>query len=94
MSTPLQPELLTLDVKPGLAMESQSGIAQLWPRIYGALVRAPGSRTAAIVMHPASNFMGHYLLQPMAQAGITMLGLNSRYVNNDSQLIIDRKSVV
>jgi hypothetical protein len=83
-------ELLVLDVKPGLAMESQSGIAQLWPKIYGSLVRAQGSRTAAIVMHPASNFMGHYLLEPMAAEGITMLGLNSRYVNNDSQLIMER----
>ena len=91
MTSALLPaELLSLDVKPGIAMESQSGIAQLWPRIYGTLVRAPGSRTAAIVMHPASNFMGHYLLQPLAQAGITMLGLNSRYVNNDSQLIMER----
>lgn len=86
----LPKELIVLDVKPGLAMESQSGIAQLWPKIYGAMVRAADRRTAAIVMHPASNFMGHYLLEPMAAAGITMLGLNSRYVNNDSQLIMER----
>jgi len=86
----LATELLVLDVKPGLAMESQSGIAQLWPKIYGAMVRAPSNKTAAIVMHPASNFMGHYLLQPLAQAGITMVGLNSRYVNNDSQLTMER----
>ncbi|MGE0798035.1 MAG: alpha/beta hydrolase [Lautropia sp.] len=86
----LTKELVVLDVKAGVAMESQSGIAQLWPRIYGAMVRAPGSRTAAIVMHPASNFMGHYLLEPLAAAGITALGLNSRYVNNDTQLIMER----
>ncbi len=83
-------ELVVLDVKAGVAMESQSGIANLWPKIYGAMVRAPGSRTAAIVMHPASNFMGHYLLEPLAKAGITALGLNSRYVNNDTQLIMER----
>lgn len=83
-------ELIVIDVKPGVAMESQSGIAQLWPRIYGAMVRAPGTSTAAIVMHPASNFMGHYLLEPLAAAGITALGLNSRYVNNDTQLIMER----
>ena len=85
-----QKELVVIDVKPGAAMESQSGIAQLWPRIYGAMVRAPGSRTAAIVMHPASNFMGHYLIEPLAAAGITTLGLNSRYLNNDSQLQMER----
>ena len=88
--TILTKELVVLDVKPGISMDSQSGIAQLWPKIYGAMVRAKDRKTAAIVMHPASNFMGHYLLEPMAEAGITMLGLNSRYVNNDSQLIMER----
>jgi pimeloyl-ACP methyl ester carboxylesterase len=83
-------ELVVIDVKAGSAMESQSGIAMLWPKIYGALVRAPGSRIGAIVMHPASNFMGHYLLEPLARAGINTLGLNSRYLNNDSQLIMER----
>ena len=34
--------------------------------------------------------MGHYLLEPMARAGIDLLGLNSRYVANDSTLIIER----
>ena len=87
-------ELVVIDVKPGAAMESQSGIAQLWPRIYGAMLRAPGAsahrKCAAIIMHPASNFMGHYLLEPLAAAGITALGLNSRYPNNDSQLLMER----
>ena len=83
-------ELVVIDVKPGAAMESQSGIANLWPKIYGALERAPGSRVGAIVMHPASNFMGHYLLAPLAKAGIHALGLNSRFLNNDSQLLMER----
>jgi len=83
-------ELVVIDVKPGAAMESQSGIAQLWPKIYGAIERAPAAHTAAIVMHPASNFMGHYLIAPLASAGITTLGLNSRYLNNDSQLQMER----
>ena len=83
-------ELVVLDVKPGAAMESQSGINNLWPKIYGALIRAPGSRIGAIIMHPASNFMGHYLMEPLARAGIHALGLNSRYLNNDSQLIMER----
>jgi hypothetical protein len=34
--------------------------------------------------------MGHYLLEPMARAGIDLLGLNSRYVANDSTLIMER----
>lgn len=83
-------ELVVIDVKPGAAMESQSGIAQLWPKIYGAIERGPARRAAVVVMHPASNFMGHYLLEPLARAGIAALGLNSRYVNNDSQLVMER----
>lgn len=83
-------QLLSIDVKPGAAMETQSGIANLWPRIYAALMPAATRRAAVIIMHPASNFMGHYLLAPLAHAGIAALGLNSRYAGNDSQLLMER----
>ena len=42
-------ELVVLDVKPGGAMESQSGLMMKWPRIYGGLGRA-ADKTAAIVL--------------------------------------------
>lgn len=87
--TPLQ--LVAIDVRPGAALESQSGLQLLRPRIYGALAEAAGpKRIAAIVMHPTSNFMGHYLLQPLAARGIGCLGLNSRYAGNDSLLLMER----
>ena len=83
--------LAAIDVQPGAAMESQSGLAMLRPRIYGAYVAGePRARVAAIVMHPTSNFMGHYLIAPLAQRGLTCLGLNSRYVNNDTMLLMER----
>ena len=41
-------------------------------------------------MHPTSNFMGHYLLGPLAARGITCLGLNSRYAGNDTLLLMER----
>jgi len=88
--------LAVIDVKPGAAMESQSGLQMLRPRIYGAYEtapRAPGGtrrRIGAIVMHPASNFMGHYLIAPLAERGVTCLGLNSRYVGNDTVLLMER----
>jgi pimeloyl-ACP methyl ester carboxylesterase len=85
-----QRELVAIDVRPGAAMESQSGLAMLYPRIWGAIERAANQRVAMIVMHPASNFMGHYLISPLSERGITCLGLNTRYVNNDSQLIMER----
>lgn len=84
-------QLAVIDVKPGAALESQSGLQMLRPRIYGALAEAAGPRrTAAIVMHPTSNFMGHYLLAPLARRGISCMGLNSRYVGNDSLLLMER----
>lgn len=83
--------LVAIDVKPGAALESQSGLQMLRPRIWGAL-REPlaHSRVAAIVMHPTSNFMGHYLSAPLAARGVACMGLNSRYAGNDTMLLMER----
>ena len=86
----VQVNLLAVPVPAGVDGESQSGLQMANPRIYGALAHKPGNRIAAMVMHPTSNFMGHYLLHPMAEAGVDILGLNSRYVANDSTLIMER----
>jgi dienelactone hydrolase len=84
-------QLAAIDVKPGAAMESQSGLQLLRPRIYGAWAQPAGpKKVAAIVMHPTSNFMGHYLLQPLAERGVACLGLNSRYAGNDTLLLMER----
>jgi hypothetical protein len=83
-------ELVTLATKPGGPMESQSGLQQKWPRVYGALARAATKDVAAIVIHPTSNFMGHYLMPHLPKAGVTLFGLNSRYVGNDSVLLFER----
>ncbi len=85
------PRLVGLDVQGGARSDTQSGLQMLRPRIWGALQESPArGRTAAIVMHPASNFMGHYLLAPLAARGITTLGLNSRYAGNDTMLLMER----
>ena len=83
-------ELVVLDVKPGGAMESQSGLMQKWPRIYCALARAQDRKAAAIVVHPTSNFMGHYLMPHLPAAGVSLLALNTRYIGNDSMLLFER----
>jgi hypothetical protein len=83
-------ELVILDVAPGAAMESQSGLQTNFPRIYGALAGPRRGRAGAIFMHPASNLMAHYLLEPLGRRGIGALGLNSRYAGNDSVLIMER----
>jgi pimeloyl-ACP methyl ester carboxylesterase len=83
--------LSAIDVKPGAALESQSGLQMLRPRIWGAWREsAARGRVAAIVMHPASNFMGHYLITPLAARGVACMGLNSRYAGNDTLLLMER----
>jgi pimeloyl-ACP methyl ester carboxylesterase len=71
-------------------VETQSGLFAARPAVFGALRRSRSGDTAAILMHPSSNFHGHYLLGPLAAGGITTLALNSRYVNNDATLIMER----
>ena len=84
-------QLAVIDVKPGAAMESQSGLQLMRPRIYGAWMQPSGPRrAAAIVMHPTSNFMGHYLIAPLAARGVACMGLNSRYAGNDTLLLVER----
>lgn len=84
-------QLAVIDVKPGAALESQSGLQMMRPRIYGAWMQPAGPRrVAAIVMHPTSNFMGHYLIAPLAARGVACMGLNSRYAGNDTLLLMER----
>ncbi|TFZ01237.1 alpha/beta hydrolase family protein [Ramlibacter rhizophilus] len=91
MASPRPLELVVIDVKPGAAMESQSGLALLRPRIYGAWMQPAGpKKVAAIVMHPTSNFMGHYLIEPLARRGVACMGLNTRYAGNDTLLVMER----
>src|ERR1700749_1381884 len=84
------PELVAIEVRPGAAGASQSGLAMLRPRLWAAFHAAPGARTAAIVIHPTSNFMGHYLLKPLAERGVASLGLNTRYIGSDVALLLER----
>lgn len=72
-------------------VELHSGIARLYPRVYGNLVREKGApgRTGIIIVHPMSNFHGHHLLQPIATAGLPILGLNTRYAGNDAVVILE-----
>ena len=81
---------VALPVRPGSAFETQSGLQANWPQIYGVLVAPQGARHAVLAMHPASNFMNHYLLDPLAERGVAMLGLNSRYYGGDATLIMER----
>jgi hypothetical protein len=82
-------EHIALPIRLGAAFESQSGLQLNAPRIYGVLAAPPGATTAVVLMHPASNLMNHYLIDPLAERGIAVLALNSRYCGGDSVLIME-----
>lgn len=88
----IQQQLVQIPVASGAHMESQSGLQMNNPRIYGNYCKKIGANpdTAFVLMHPTSNFHGHYLIEPLTEAGHAVLALNSRYVNNDSVLIMER----
>ena len=87
----MQDELVALDVPPGSGYDSQSGLNNLFPKVFGRLAaEGCGRRVAFIVIHPTSNFMGHYLIAPLQRRGRAILALNTRYVANDSALIMER----
>lgn len=83
-------ELVAINVRPGAVAESQSGLAMLSPRIWGAYRAAPDRKIAVVVIHPTSNFLGHYILEPLAKRGVATLGLNTRYLGSDVTLILER----
>lgn len=73
-------------------MESQSGIQMSNPRIYGRWEDPDPARreVAYLVIHPANNFMGHYLVEPLRDRNRAILALNTRYLGNDSMLLMER----
>lgn len=48
---------------------------------------AGGARTAVMVMHPRANFSHHYVVPGLVEAGYAVLGVNSRWLNNDATLL-------
>jgi pimeloyl-ACP methyl ester carboxylesterase len=84
-------ELLAIPMLSSGRVDVYSGVQRLMGRIYGQLVRPEDrpSRTALIITHPASAFLGHYLLRPLAEAGVHAVGLNTRYAANDTNLIME-----
>lgn len=81
---------VALPIRVGAAFETQSGLQLNAPRIYGVLAPPPGARCAAVLMHPASNLMNHYLIDALTERGIAVLALNSRYCGGDQVLVMER----
>lgn len=74
----------------GGRIDVYSGVSRMAGKVWGSLHRAPGgSRTVVVVVHPSSNFLGHYLLAPLAERGVDAVGLTTRYLGNDSTLLME-----
>ena len=90
-SEPPGRELLAVPMQPMKTLDVQSGVARragvLWCTRHRA--RGGGADTAFVLMHPSSNFMGHYALPVLAELGVDAIGMTTRYIGNESMLILE-----
>lgn len=89
--TPAPVELLGIPMAPAAGrIDVYSGVSRMAGKVWGSLHRAATpARTVVVVVHPASNFMGHYLLGPLSERGVDAVGLTTRYLGNDSMLLME-----
>lgn len=79
----------------GSRVELHSGLSRHYPVLHGNLVAREDARTdvGLVMAHPASNFLSHFLLRPLAEAGLPVLGVNTRYAGNDASLIMENAAL-
>jgi len=84
--------IVTIGVRPSNIPEVGQGVQEMVnPKVYGRFADEGCSKDAAyIVLHPAVNFWNHYLVEPLVERRSAILALNSRAVNNDSTLLMER----
>ena len=84
------PELLPIQMYTGGRLDIYSGVARKSGKIWGSLHRpAEPTDTVVLLVHPTSNFLGHYALPGLAARGVAAAGLATRYVGNDSALLME-----
>lgn len=87
-------ELLAVPMQATGGMDVQSGVARragiLWcTRHRAAGADGPLADTAVVVVHPSSNFMGHYALAGLAEHGVDAIGMTTRYIGNEAMLLLE-----
>src|ERR1700683_3094306 len=87
----LQRELLGAPAEASARVEIYSGVARLSRTVWGSEVRQTGTEpsVAVVLCHPTANFLGHYALPGLAQRGFGAVGLTTRYIGNDTSLIME-----
>ncbi len=84
-------ELLAVSMQSASGEGIQSGVARRAGTLWCTRHRSLRDRadTAMVFIHPSSNFMGHYALSTMAGLGIDAIGMTTRYVGNESTLLLE-----
>lgn len=77
--------------EPSGRVDIYSGVARLARTVWASEVKKPGTtpRTAVMICHPTANFLGHYALPGLADRGFGAIGLTTRYIGNDTSLILE-----
>jgi pimeloyl-ACP methyl ester carboxylesterase len=88
---PLERNLLGARSEASQRVDIYSGVARLSRTVWASEQRSAGSRPRIAVMlcHPTANFLGHYALPGLAERGFAGIGLTTRYVGNDSALLLE-----
>ena len=77
--------------KPEASTDSRFGPTPQAPLLWGRLCDANCDRNLAFILaHPSGNFLQHYLLDQLERRGAACLALNTRYVGNDTYLLMER----
>jgi pimeloyl-ACP methyl ester carboxylesterase len=89
--TEMDRQLLAAPQEAHAKVEIYSGVARMARTVWGSEVKQAGSRptTAIVWCHPTANFLGHYALPGLAERGFGAVGLTTRYVGNDTSLIME-----
>lgn len=87
----LSGRILTLLGEPESSSDSRFGPTAQAPLLYARLCNENCDRSLAfVVAHPSANFMHHHLLEQLQARGAACLALNTRYVGNDANLMMER----
>jgi pimeloyl-ACP methyl ester carboxylesterase len=91
MATLLERNLLGAPTEEHQKVEIYSGVARLSRTVWASEVRTAGTQPEVAVMlcHPTANFLGHYALAGLAERGFGAIGFTTRYVGNDTSLIME-----
>ncbi len=86
-----QRDLLAIPAQTTERVDIYSGVARLAATLWATRWQAnpTPSDTVVLIVHPTSNFMGHYALEPLAEMGVDAVGLTTRYIGNDTALTME-----